>query len=518
MYKKMIIYITGFLLSLTVTVAANAQSSKTLAVKQVLQERNNWCWNASIQMVSRYHGKCYAEQSETAELGRKIWPQLFGDTNCSLSPDHGCNFQVGVDVIRDFLKIFGMDSTFQDRALTFDECRTEIDNNRPFIMQWFWRSSTTNKVTAGHTIAVSGYSEQDPANPQLIINNPTSSETSIMMSYNEVVNYHGGKWEKSITVNPPQNNSVIVYENENYDPIGGSATILEDTGKLGVDINNKISSAKVFGVPFLFYDDYYFGLGHGSAWGVSPGTYGSYTDWTYNDVDQDNLISSIRPVPGAASGSAVILFDQVDYKGNFKIAYVDEDSVHIPEYTEAGLVETMKVRSAIVLSDIWLLFPDGSGNTQPGTGPAHKGFHFTLTNFGGPNRDGFYPNSQSWGGDVLEIISCEKVTPDEQPIILYEHANLTGSAVTFTKDSLHEKDNLSFYEFNEYDNFQTKVSSIKTFSGRWTIYEKNNHDVNEDKLELYSHMWYVNAAGWGSFDVSSLEHTEDHIYRLGFND
>ena len=50
-------YFISLALGLSLLLGAGGISAKVLSVPQYYQEKDQWCWNASSQMVLKYYGK-----------------------------------------------------------------------------------------------------------------------------------------------------------------------------------------------------------------------------------------------------------------------------------------------------------------------------------------------------------------------------------------------------------------------------------------------------------------------------
>ena len=94
-----------------------------------------------------------------------------------------------------------------------------------------------------------------------------------------------------------------LYEHINYQ--GSTRTFDQATSNLvGHGFNDKTSSAKVRGRPWIFYQHVDF---KGNSQVINPGDYPTYSLWGANDD-----LSSLRPLPDKSEGDGVIaLFEHV---------------------------------------------------------------------------------------------------------------------------------------------------------------------------------------------------------------
>lgn len=133
----------------------------TLAVPLIGQEKDNWCWDASSNMILRYYGFTHT-QTEVANWGVEGWNvgnHLSGTVVGPLAappPDANKTYnRKGCALV---LKQFGpVDSSFLARALTMDEVSEEIDAKRPAMIAVRWIDGV--KDVGGHAIVLRGYDE-----------------------------------------------------------------------------------------------------------------------------------------------------------------------------------------------------------------------------------------------------------------------------------------------------------------------------------------------------------------------
>ena len=103
------------------------------------QEKSNWCWAASIQMVGGYKTKYVSQES--------IVQYVKGNLN-----NTGANIaeiKKGIDYVS------GNDSSGYSTSMNAQNLRAFIDNRRPFISGILWRDS------GGHAIVGCGYDTKE---------------------------------------------------------------------------------------------------------------------------------------------------------------------------------------------------------------------------------------------------------------------------------------------------------------------------------------------------------------------
>jgi hypothetical protein len=125
---------------------AGVAFSQVLWVREITQERNQWCWAGVSACVLEYYGYP-VNQCEIADYTRNVssWHD-FGDRNCCENPSDDCNhwnYLWGYEgSIHDILHRFGpVENHGLEYALTHAEVQQEIDSNRLFIVRWGWATS-----------------------------------------------------------------------------------------------------------------------------------------------------------------------------------------------------------------------------------------------------------------------------------------------------------------------------------------------------------------------------------------
>jgi len=144
-----------------------AQSSqaaqKVLDVPLIEQGQDQWSWAGCSAAVLSFYKKSI-KQCYIADFG---WTR----EDCCTTPAN-CNapnaLYGSAGSIQDILKHWCVLSNGLARSLTFEECRTELDGNRPFIIRWDWDKGGWD------FIVVRGYNT-DPKN-KLYLMNPLKGE------------------------------------------------------------------------------------------------------------------------------------------------------------------------------------------------------------------------------------------------------------------------------------------------------------------------------------------------------
>lgn len=110
-----------------------AETTATVAVKRVTQEKSNWCWAAS-SVSAMYHYNKSVTQSQFVK-------KVKGNTN---------NVGGSVANVKAGLKAYGLSSS-NASALTFTQVKQDINASRPIIAGWKWNTN------GGHMVVVNGW-------------------------------------------------------------------------------------------------------------------------------------------------------------------------------------------------------------------------------------------------------------------------------------------------------------------------------------------------------------------------
>jgi hypothetical protein len=134
----------------------------TLAVPVIGQEMDNWCWNASSNMVLQFNGfpNTQTDVAAWAVGGHNVPNHLSSTTVGPIAvpgDPNGTYNRQGCGLV---LTNFGpVDSSYLARCLTMDEIKEEIDGDRPAILLIRWLNGGTD--VGGHIIVLRGYETGD---------------------------------------------------------------------------------------------------------------------------------------------------------------------------------------------------------------------------------------------------------------------------------------------------------------------------------------------------------------------
>jgi hypothetical protein len=128
----------------------------SLAVPEIRQQTNVWCWAAASEMVLRYYGRSYSQCDILSTWLAYPCCSPFGiDPLCQVAaPD--------MYTIRDTIAYFGGPTSSVTGPLTFAQIRSEIDAGRPIILGYLGSF-------AGHVVVIYGYEE---TSAQVLIHDP----------------------------------------------------------------------------------------------------------------------------------------------------------------------------------------------------------------------------------------------------------------------------------------------------------------------------------------------------------
>jgi hypothetical protein len=469
--------------------ASPAQAAyKYLNVPYEVQEMSNWCWAASVQMILEYRGRPFLDQCEIAStLGG-----LGGNpTTCCVSTQNYCNlpFPISQGSLPAFNYLFGplniASATCYRASLPYANAKAQINGNNPYII-YCGRSDGS-----GHYLVATGYADAINGLPnQIQVEDPWPGEGYQLRSYGAECDSGEGVAMDFVTTQAANTaaDKATLYQNQNF---SGTSLKTGSTTYVGDQMNDKTRSISTMGVPFIFYTDANYGGAAFEApflpnepWG--PGTAGALTS------PFDKSISSVQAMPYASSRNTLVMFENENFSGAYTTVGVAGNSYLVPSGWDD------RVSSMIVVSGIFQVYQD----------PNAGGLPYAVTGFGGPNRDGFYPNAQSWGGpdnDISSVyfVSSGRYDSPEHPILLYDDINLSGRGVAMTQYSP-----TSWFADLSNIGFSGRISSIKTFgNSTWSVYTGSYY--NGAEYHLSPNAWYPDWTYWGG--------NNDEIYSVSFD-
>ncbi len=164
---------------------AQAALGAILNVTQRNQERDQWCWCASSQMVLLYYGKSYSQTAiaNWAVGGRNVPNFLYGSDST----------RKGVDLI---LRAAGnISSTGLAYALALSTLNAEMNAKRPVVIRWGWSNGS------GHIVVAHGVS-----GTTVYLRDPWPANGPTVNSYNWVRSGSGHTWTHTLKLNTSPGN------------------------------------------------------------------------------------------------------------------------------------------------------------------------------------------------------------------------------------------------------------------------------------------------------------------------
>jgi len=161
----------------------------TLDVPLYGQEKDNWCWDASCQMVLDYYGHS-VDQSDIADwavegynVPNHLSSTAVGPLAAPGTPSPGTYNRKGCAlVLTEFGPVY---SSFLAAPLTEAEIKEEIDGERPAILLIRWIKKA--KDVGGHIIVLRGYTDADGATISLNDPWPTSDDPCVGCAGNNYI-------------------------------------------------------------------------------------------------------------------------------------------------------------------------------------------------------------------------------------------------------------------------------------------------------------------------------------------
>ncbi|MGY0236331.1 papain-like cysteine protease family protein [Longispora urticae] len=151
-----------------------------LNLKELVQEKDQWCWAATGLSIAQYLGKgANVSQNQFCLYGRGLSGGTCPNQPAELSVVQQGLSRVGVSPGREV-----------DGAISFAQVKTEINGNRPIETGVYWTSG------GGHARVIYGY---DTANSSIFFSDPWgSSQRYQEMTYNSYVSNSQFKWGGSV--------------------------------------------------------------------------------------------------------------------------------------------------------------------------------------------------------------------------------------------------------------------------------------------------------------------------------
>ena len=202
---------------------AGACRGAVLGVPQYNQEKDQWCWNASSQMVLAFKGHSYSQTAiaSWAVGGQNIPNYLYGSTDSSM---HGCD---------EILSHFGsISSTGSASAMSLSNLEAEMNASRPVLVRWGWASG------GGHILVVRGTSGSS-----VYINDPWPDNGQSVNTYSWLCSAEGHTWTHTLKLNSSGDNQYYQAFVSNYNTAMAYLSYYNATGSL----------------YYLSYYNYYYG-------------------------------------------------------------------------------------------------------------------------------------------------------------------------------------------------------------------------------------------------------------------
>ena len=246
-----------------------------LNVPQYNQEKDQWCWNASSQMVLAFKGYSYTQTAiaQWAVGGQNIPNYLYGSTDSSM---HGCD---------EILSHFGnISSTGSAAAMSLSNLDNEMAGSRPVLIRWGWDSG------GGHILVARGTSGDS-----VYLNDPWPDNGQSVNSYSWVCRGSSHTWTHTLQLNGSSDNQYYQLALSNYNTAMSYYSYYAATGALiyrayynyyyGTALyyyylyyNNNSNAyynyyANMALAYYYYYYYYYGGYSYGYAYAMSPYCY-----------------------------------------------------------------------------------------------------------------------------------------------------------------------------------------------------------------------------------------------------
>ena len=176
---------------LALLLAAPAGWAAVLNVPQRNQEKDQWCWNASSQMILLYYGRSYTQTAiaNWAVGGRNVPNFIYGSDAT----------RKGVDLI---LRQFGnISSTGMGSAMSLAQLTGEMNAGRPVVIRWGWSNG------GGHILVAHGTSGST-----VYLRDPWPANGPTVNTYAWVYSGSGHTWTHTLKLNSSANPYYAKYQ------------------------------------------------------------------------------------------------------------------------------------------------------------------------------------------------------------------------------------------------------------------------------------------------------------------
>lgn len=183
-----------------------------LSVPQYDQEQDQWCWNASSQMILAFKGHSYSQTTiaNWAVGGQNIPNYIYNSSDASMK---GCD-----EVLAHFGSI---SSTGSASSMSLSALNTEMANSRPVMIGVSWDAG------GGHAIVLRGTDGN-----YVYVNDPWPDNGQSVQTYNGVLRYLGnGTWSQSLQLDAGGSDDYysqyVSYYNLAYSYYSGASSYLD---------------------------------------------------------------------------------------------------------------------------------------------------------------------------------------------------------------------------------------------------------------------------------------------------
>lgn len=142
---------------------------KELDIPRIEQDTTNWCWAACTQMVIGYTNNNYLSQVQIVAVMYDVPVVLVSVTN----PD--CNKPANDKEIETVFDEYAVNWEYVRRALSYEELKTEIDNNRPIEIGIKWAKGGM------HAVVIFGYQTNGRSIQNVLIRDPSKDTAPLVI-------------------------------------------------------------------------------------------------------------------------------------------------------------------------------------------------------------------------------------------------------------------------------------------------------------------------------------------------